>query len=396
MKIFQPNRYNPGNTKIAEDEEILDEIKFKIHKFTPRKRPANKSNVAIFPHFSEFGSELIESIYTLPMVLNGPYQGKYTIVLGWQGRAYLYKHLVDEFWEIGEEHQHLREYCRCFHHDSKNLRLAEKNASKYGVVVNAPEVYGLDILYPRLPCCQTCKGPLMFTDEGQICITCHACHHRVGIYNEIKYAKRHLAVWPPKPSAAKLEVAAKYLKPNSVGVTARHRTCYGRNLSKEFYEKLVLRLESLGYNPIWIGEKETTLRSPFDRIVDYCVTEDANDLETTLALVSQLKFTVQFWTASTRLAGMVGTPWLLVESPDQIWGRGQEGIRLNLCTKGKGKLVLAHYVNVNSDHDAGVNMVEAAIREMEAGDYSDHFGLVENKDWVVDMRNKNAARVGSI
>ncbi|MGF2049649.1 hypothetical protein ACQUET_13250, partial [Lactococcus lactis] len=79
----------------------------------------------------------------------------------------------------------------------------------------------------------------------------------VGIYNEVAAAKSS-AVWPAAPSPAKVDyVKDKYLKPRSVGITARHRTCYGRNLPAQFYEKLVHYLENLGYNPIWIGEKET-------------------------------------------------------------------------------------------------------------------------------------------
>jgi hypothetical protein len=41
--------------------------------------------------------------------------------------------------------------------------------------------------------------------------------------------------------------------------------------------------------------------------------------------MTNLQFTIQFWTASTRLASMMGVPWILFESPDQIAGNGQEG-----------------------------------------------------------------------
>ena len=58
---------------------------------------------------------------------------------------------------------------------------------------------------------------------------------------------------------------------------------------------------------------------------------NARDLEQTLAIVCGCEFPVQFWTASTRLAGVMGVPYLLFESPDQIWGQGQEGYRRNLC-----------------------------------------------------------------
>lgn len=396
MKLLQPKELNPGDQSVLEAEERVESIRFNIHKFTPRRRP-DRANVAIFPHFAEFGSELVESIYCLPILLNSKYQGKYSIVMGWAGRAYLYKHLVDEFWEIKPEHQHLREYCRAFHHTSKNLKLAEKNASEFGNVINTPQEYSHLCLTPRLNCCsdETCKQPLLYTDSGQICIRCRKHHNRVGFYNEVQTAKRTLAVWPKTPSAEKLAYVDRYLKPNSVGVTARFRTCYGRNLPKEFYESLILRLESMGYNPIWIGEKETTLRSPFERITDFAASEDARDLETTLALVSKLKFTIQYWTASTRLAGLVGTPYVLFESPDQIWGVGQEGIRLNLCTKGKGKLVLAHYVNVRDDHKQAIDLSEKAIREVLESNYEPLIGMVESDTVIADLREKNEYRVGS-
>jgi hypothetical protein len=43
--------------------------------------------------------------------------------------------------------------------------------------------------------------------------------------------------------------------------------------------------------------------------MDFSRLPEARDLELTLAIISQLQFTVQFWTASTRLAAMVGTPF---------------------------------------------------------------------------------------
>ena len=106
--------------------------------------------------------------------------------------------------------------------------------------------------------------------------------------------------------------------------------------------------------------------------------EEQRDLETTLAIISQLKFTVQFWTASTRLSAMVGVPYILFESPDQVWGNGQEGYRLELITRGgPRKLVANHYLNVLNNHEAGLDILERSVREVEAGDYSDMIGLVD-------------------
>lgn len=396
MKLLKAKHRNPGDKRELDSEELITDVQFNVHKFTNRVKPDNAANVVVFPNFSEFGSELIQTCYTMPKMLNSKYQGKYSIALGWYGRAYLYKHLVDEFWEIKEEYQYLREYCRCFHHESRNLKLVEKKVSKYGHVVTSND-HAISILYPRLSVCpvEGCGGQIIYADYNQICLRCHAHLSPVGIYNEISHAKKS-AVWPVSPSSNKIKyVKDKYLKPRSIGITARHRTCYGRNLPINFYAKLVQYLENIGYNPIWIGEKETTLRSPFPHITDYCITEDARDLESTLALVSQLDFTIQFWTASTRLAGLVGTPYIVFESPDQLYGNGHEGYRLNLCTKNNnGKVVLAHYVNVVNDHNTAINLVGRAINEVREGNFEDIIGMVESDHITGAMRKSSLARIG--
>lgn len=394
MRKFLPGRFvNPGDKRIVDCEEKIENIQFTIHKFTTRKR-LKPENVIIFPHFSEFGSEIIQSVYCLPFLLNTKYQGKYSIVMGWHGRGYLYKHLVDEFWEIKEEHQWLREYCRAFHHDSKNLKKVEKEAKKYGKLAPLSD-YGTITLNKKIDICpdKRCNGEIIYSHKNQICLRCHKHYPMIGLYHQMENAKNY-AVWTPKPSLNKLEYVNKYIKsPNMVGITARNRICYGRNLPIEFYEKLIILLEKLGYSPIWLGEKETTLRCPFPRIVDYSLTEDAKDLETTLALVSKLKFTIQFWTASTRLAGLVGTPYILFESPDQIWGQGQEGIRMSLLTRGNKKLVISHYHNVLSDHEKTMEVVKKAIEEMKNNNFEDLIGLVDNACLVSDLRNKNLKRI---
>jgi hypothetical protein len=122
--------------------------------------------------------------------------------------------------------------------------------------------------------------------------------------------------------------------------------------------------------------------------------EHAQDLEKTLLLVSQLKFTVQFYTASSRLAALVGTPYIIVESPDQIWGQGQEGIRLNLCTKGEKKLVIAHFKSLHEDHPGALKLVEKAVREMEVGNYKDIIGDVEDIQAIEFMKQQSIDRIG--
>jgi hypothetical protein len=177
-------------------------------------------------------------------------------------------------------------------------------------------------------------------------------------------------------------------------VVARFRKCYGRNLQIDFYKRLLDLLQERGFNPIWIGERGTTYECPYSHITNFRDSPEADDLEKTLALISQLKFTIQFWTASTRLAGLVGTPFIIFESPDQIYGVGHEGIRLNLCTRGKKKLVISHFYNVYNDNTGGLQLVERAISEMQSDNWQDIIGMVESQEEVFNLREDNLIRIG--
>jgi len=305
--------------------------------------------------------------------------------MGWYGREYLYRHLVDEYWEIKEEHQHLREYCRAFHHHSKNLKQVEEKAADEGHVLTADKV-GRIMIYPRLTNCVSqfkvnderikCPGRVVSSADFQQCVRCQVKYPAVGLLYDAVNARKK-AVWLPSPSQEKMEIAKQILPPRAVGVTARGRRCYGRNLTPEFYERLIWLLEDMGYNPVWLGEKVTTQPCPSSRIIDFSRMAEARDFELTLALVKQMEFTVQFWTASTRLAGLMGTPFLIFESPDQIWGRGQEGYRLHLASRGPKKLVAAHFLNVLEDNTKALSVVERAVREIEKGDFSTMLGMVD-------------------
>lgn len=388
LTLRKANVFTAGESKVDSLECPVDGIKFKIHKFTVRNKPDPK-NVVIFPLFSEFGCETLACVYCLPNLLR-KLAGKYTIVMGWHGREYLYRHLVDEFWEIPEDLMWLREYARAFHHVSKNLKKAEKEASNYGRVVDVSHISNIAV-FPKLDICpyKSCSGVVI----NQNCQKCGTKFMEPGIFTRINEAKRE-ACWLPDPSPEKMERARKYLPKNAVGITARHRKTWGRNLDPIFYERLVYLLEDMGYNPVWIGEKVTILPCPFKRIVDYSSSEDAKDLETTLALVKQMKFTVQFWTASSRLAGLMGTPFCIFESPDQLFGTAQEGQRLNLLTRGRKKVVVSHYRNCQGNHTGTLDLVREAVIGIEEGNFEDLIGLVEDKDHIRRMRNANLERIG--
>jgi len=359
-KILKPRTYTYGTLKEAEKENLLDKVDFKVHKYNIRPRPKNKNHVVVFSCFSEFGSELVGSLYCIPGMLQSQFLGYYVVVMGWHGREYLYRHLVDEFWELKPEYHWLREYCRAYHHASRNLRRVEKAVGRnLGRVIDANyfSVITLQQIYPNID------------------------------------AFKKIACWIPTPGTEAYAAVEKFLKPNSVGVTARYRKCYGRNLQIDFYKRLLDMLQEMGYDPVWIGEPGTTYECPYSHITNFRDSVEASDLEKTLALVSKLQFTIQFWTASTRLAGLMGTPFIIFESPDQIYGMGHEGLRLRLCTRGKKKLVISHFYNVYNDNDGGLRLVERAISEMRENNWNDIVGMVDDQQVVQGLRSDNLVRV---
>lgn len=391
MKLLKPNVYNPGNQKVDEQEKKIEDIGFDIFKLNNRPKPTDKRQVMLICCFSEFGCETVGTLYCLPQILQ-QYPGKYKIVVGWHGREFLYRHLVDEFWGLKAEHMWLREKCRAFHHESDNLDRIEKSLMEHGIVV--PSTYlGRIALGARCTNCNAFWGSM---SKSQKCPYCQVEGKIVPpIIGDVAYWKPR-AIRIPNPSEEKQRYISQFVKGKPVGIFARGRKCYGRNLQPEFYVKLIALLEEKGYSPIWLGEQATTQPCPVDHILDFSRMKEAEDLELTLSIIKQCRFTVQFWTASTRLAGMMGIPYLLFESPDQIYGQGQEGYRRNLCDFGPAKLSINHFLNVYNDNDAGLAVVKRCIEEMEVGNYEDVLGLVQSDIAVATMQKDNKERIGSI
>jgi predicted Zn-ribbon and HTH transcriptional regulator len=362
-------------------EEKLMDIKFNIHKFTNKP----KENVIIISCFSEFGCEVVGVLYCIPRIKREN-PDAYIIVMGWYGRAYLYKHLVDEYWETQEEAQWLRDYALAFHHSSRNLKKIEKAVSKMGRIITA-ESMGKIAVGNKCNGCGHFWGQI---ENVRMCPKCSSFDLLKALFADVSYWRTRMTP-VPKPSQEKMELASRYLGENPVAIIARNRVTYGRNLPAEFYVKLVKKLQKMGYTPIWLGEKQCTLACPVEDVID--LRAEARDLELTLAIVSQCRFTVQFWTASTRLAALMGTPYLLFESPDQIFGNGQEAYRLSLCTRGNRKLVYCNYLNVYNDHDTAVNLVERCVKEMGYGDWSDVIGMVDEPSVVEQMRSNGFYRL---
>jgi phage FluMu protein Com len=372
----------------SEKEPIID-IGFNVFKFNDRPKPESRREVAIVSCLSEFGCEIIGCLYCLPRIFQER-PGDYKIVVGWYGRDYLYRHLCDEFWEIKEEHQWLRDYCRAFHHESKNLKKLEEALLKFGKIVPADYV-GKIAVGNRCTDCNHFWGDIEYVKE---CPKCKGTNLIRSLFGDVEhYHKQYTPI--PKPSPEKMAEAEKLLKPNAVAIFGRGRKTYGRNLQPEFYVKLIEQLESLGCNPVWLGEKQSTQACPVDHITDFSRSEKARDLELTCAIVSKCKFTIQFWTASTRLAALMGVPYIIFESPDQIWGGGQEGYRLNLLKDlTSKKMVICHYTNVLNDHKTALEYSERAIKELEEGNFEDIIGMVESKAYTNFIRESNRKRIG--
>jgi len=393
MKTFlKTSKRNPGDQKEFVSEEPIEDVKFNIHKLNNRNKPNDPRQVLVICCFSEFGCESVGALYCIPRIMRD-HPSKYKIIVGWHGREYLYRHLADEFWEMNPEHMWLREYARAFHHESINLSKIETALEDYGVVVPS-EYLGRIVTSSK---CFNCKlfYNTVFKDgyyEKDTCPQCGSKNILNSIFSDLDYWKPR-ATRIPEPSLKKQEEAKTYLGKNPVGIFARNRKCYGRNLQPEFYEKLIYLLRTKGYEPIWLGEKISTLACPVSDVVDFSRMKEARDLEFTLAIIKQCKFTVQFWTASSRLAGLMGVPYILFESPDQIWGRGQEGIRRNLCDFGNRKLSINHYLNVYNNNSKGLDIVKKNIEEIEEGNWEDHMGLV-NEEVVRKLKEENKKRIG--
>lgn len=396
MKYFKVYKRGPYSHNLIDEKQIKN-VKFKIHKLSKRPNPNNRKNTIIFCCFSEFGCETVGVMYTIPQIIIRN-SNDYKIAVGWYGRKYLYQHLVDEFWEIDESFMFLREFARSFHHDSNNLLEIENQLEKYGRVIKSFNLGNFSIS----AICKNCdnfwvtvyqSGDLSNFEKCPKCNSDQIIPPIIG--DRVDYWRKRV-IRIPDPSEDKINKVEHLIKKPLVGIFARGRKCYGRNLQPEFYIKLIKLLRNLDYNPIWLGEKVSTQPCPVDDVIDFSRMKESKDLELTLSIIKNCEFTIQFWTASTRLSGMLGVPYILFESPDQIWGkRGQEGIRRNLCDLGKRKLSINHFLNVYDNNDKGIEIVKKSIEEMKNNNFSDMIGLVENRQFVLQMKSQNDKRIGA-
>lgn len=378
LKLLPACDYASGSRARMSPERKLDSMSFSIYKFNKRSRPQDLRKILIIPSFWEFGVETLGMSYCLPQIIHAN-PDCYIIVVGWYGRSFLYSKMADEYWELSENYQWLREYSDAFRNDSRNVGKLEVKLSQYGKVVNGSSFSQMCVQY----FCVECKhGFVTHNHINTRCQKCNGSNLIRPLFGDLAASKKRF-VGIPQPSEEKKELMRKYVHGKPIAIFARNRLRYGRNLSIGFYQRLIDLIKDMGHQPIWMGEKQSVYQCPDPTIVDFTSQPESRDLECTLALLGMCNYTMQYYTASTRLAAMVNTPWILFESADQLVGNGQEGMRIILTTEQeKKKLVIANFQRLLEDEDGAIRYSRIALEEMDKGNHKTIIAMVDNPDMV--------------
>jgi hypothetical protein len=341
-------------------QKTINNFVFKKHLF----KRSDSSKVLFILNFSEFGVETLSCLYSIPLIAN-VYKDFKKIVVGWSGRDYLYRHLVDEFWELDEKFYYLKDYSNAFINKSKDIINLEKELSSFGYVITSGFLGNFFVA-------NFCKKCLSYwTDKRS---ECYRCGNKDVSFPILDSLDRISAVSIPVPPDTGIQVPD-----NSIAIFARNRVTYGRNLPKDFYLKLNKNLIKKGYNPIYLGESSTSLN--MTDCTDFSSSPNSKKLEFTLEVLSKVKFSLQFWTASTRLSAITNTPYILVESPNQVGYQSQELKRIALTTNfDKKKIVICHYIDFMRNQDDGINLINSAIDEIKNNNWNHIIGMVKNKE----------------
>jgi hypothetical protein len=377
--VFFNREYTAGDYKLIKKENKLKFVNFK--KIIFKKTKENNKNLIVCC-FSEFGCETIGIHYVLPIIKkNNP--NKRIIVVGWVGRSFLYSHLADEFWEIDPSLMWLKDYSRAFHHESKNLKWIERHLKNFGEVITSTELGNIALIGKCNNCDNSFGSDRVYTN----CKNCDSSNLELSLFSDAENTRNNYKEIS-YPRLSKIKKASKIVKENTVALFVRGRNVYGRNLTPEQYYLIVSDLIKSGYNVLWLGEKYTTFdfKNDFgDKFYNLCNHPDFNDIEFVLAALTHCKFSLQFWTASTRFSAMVNIPYILVESPDQIVGRGQEGTRIILTTRDESnkKIIFCNHLNVVENFWDFRGLLKSSIYNFIVNhNFSDVIGMVDNFETV--------------
>ena len=369
--------FNHGH--FVESEKIHERVLF--HKKVFNKN-TDKPNLFL-SGLVEFGCEALLPHFYLPYFAN-KYNKFNKIVLGWPGREVFYKDYVDEFWAIDEKYLDLRNYTKAFSGMSKNIDLIEKGMRRYGAVFSSKSLNN----FFCEGVCKNCRTSFISLFRKFQCEACKSTDIVNSIladtnFHKQKYVGLNLSFDDYGELLSKMPK-----KKQTIGIFARNRITYGRNLPAKFYKRLCKNLEKKKFGIVWLGERISTLPSISKKYFDFTKSEYADDLNACLALVSACAGTFQAWTASTRLSQLVGTPYCLAESFDQLFGSGQEGKRINLLTKdlNKKKIIVSNFNDCMEQLDYFADLcadqLEMLVRN---GDSSDCIGPVHNTESIKNL-----------
>ena len=333
--------HNPNSTNttlINCQEPVLDKVVFNRH--------INKNNIdgkpiILLSCLVEFGCETLMPHYFLNDFLQ-KYKNYHRIAVGWKGRNIFY-HDFEEFWEMDDDYMFVRDYCLAFSSAGKNIKNIEKALKVYGTVFPS-NIIG-NVFYIKK--CKNCGNPNLPIKDPLVCSKCNSQSMHPSILESPEEGKLLYKDVKFNLNKYKTFVKENIKSKKTIGIFARNRTTYGRNLPKDFYLEFIKILKNKNYEIIWLGEKQSVLPCPDPNIFDFTKSEYADDVGACLGLVSKCVATFQAWTASTRFSQLTDVPFCLVESYDQLYGRGQEGKRLVLLTKdtSKKKIIVSNFAN---------------------------------------------------
>ena len=337
-----------------ENKELFNELVFNKHIF---KEETQLSEKLFYFSFGEFGCESIIPTFLIPRI-NNNFKEYRKIVVGWQGREYFYRDVCDEFWEIDNEFMSLKNRSHAFENHSTEIASLEKRLSNLGIVINGNKMGNL-----CLTCrCAACSHEFP-RDRGDVyCPKCNSVKIIKSLIQGCKDYKNN--VYPlPQINQKYIDFADELIPEKSVALFARNRKTYGRNLPKDFYNDVINLLTDFGYKVVLLGEVSSSYNIDNDKIINLMNHEYVGNLEAAFAVVKKCDFSLQFYTASTRISSLLNKPFVLVESPEQMFGRGQEGFRLSLMTKkySDKKLVVSNFVDVVDNFSEFLTMLKDAV-----------------------------------
>jgi hypothetical protein len=225
-KIFFYN-----NLKLIHPKPIPLSLPFTIHKFTDRPRLDGEDRI-IFSCFSEFGCEVLGVTYQIPRAISEN-QGKYFIAVGWRGRSFLYRHLVDEFWELNENYQNLRDNALAFHNNSKTLKLLDRSLENYGVLCDSN---GMSKMVVANQC--ECGNYWGYNQKSDSCSRCYSKSFVRSLFADPIWWRRR-AKRLPLPSEQVLNKVKQFLPDNKKTVAVSVRPPVKLVSLKKIYEKFI-------------------------------------------------------------------------------------------------------------------------------------------------------------